>query len=191
MVTDDSDALVDQLDRDIITLLQKDGRMPTVAMGRALGVSETTIRKRLDRLQQLGIIRIGATVEPLALGYRTMAIIGLEVELPYVQEVAQALAAMQETRYVALSTGQYDVVIEVVLQTDQALLAFLTERVANVPHIRRMDTSLTPEITKFSDQWWVPEIRKDKGGVDGELLLQIGERQIRRRTRRTSPGGSV
>lgn len=175
--------LVDQLDRDIITLLQKDGRMPTVAMGRTLGVSETTIRKRLDRLQELDIIRVGATVEPFALGYRTMALVGLEVELPHVQDVARALAAMQETRYVALSTGQYDVIIEVVLRTDQELLAFLTEHVANVPHVRRMETFLTPEIMKFSDQWWLPTI-VDEVGNGARTLTKSRER----RTRRTTAG---
>ena len=60
---------LDPLDCRMIRLLQKDGRMSNTAMAQALGVSEYTVRTRLKRILESGIIRIVAVANPIDLGF--------------------------------------------------------------------------------------------------------------------------
>ncbi|MFN3338012.1 MAG: Lrp/AsnC family transcriptional regulator, partial [Thermomicrobium sp.] len=96
---------IDDLDRSIIRLLQEDSRMPSAEIARRLGVAERTVRARINRLVQDGVVKLVAIVNPGALGYDVTADIFLEVEPGRLEEVAEQLVAMEEVAYVGLTTG--------------------------------------------------------------------------------------
>ena len=73
---------VDEFDREIIGLLQQDGRLANVEIARALGITEGTVRKRLERLLSEGIIRIMAVADPVALGRPQRSLSGFKPNLP-------------------------------------------------------------------------------------------------------------
>ena len=131
---------VDELDRNIIELLQRDGRAPNATMARGLGVSEGTVRRRLARLLHEEVIRMVAIADPERLGYHTSAFIGLQVDPARVEAVASQLAELDEAEHVTITTGAYDIFIWVNLASAEALATFLHTKVGRVDGVRHTET---------------------------------------------------
>jgi DNA-binding Lrp family transcriptional regulator/CBS domain-containing protein len=148
---------LDNLDRQVIGLLQKDGRVSNVEIARELGIAEGTVRKRLERLIDSGIIRVTAVANPGALSAATPVFVGIEVELPRVEQVAATLSAMPEVLRVAVVAGEYDIMLEAVLSSTDQLLPFLRDRVASIPGVKRTETFQVLELSKWSSDWNIPE----------------------------------
>jgi Lrp/AsnC family transcriptional regulator for asnA, asnC and gidA len=149
--------LYDDLDRRIIGLLQKDGRRPNTEIAQILGVTETTVRKRIGRLLAEQLIQVVAVPSPEVLGMAMSAIIGITVDMGRNQEVAEALVAMPQTRYVGFSTGSYDLIIEVFFRSHEELLHLLGEDLPRIPGIGKTEASVILKVAKFAYQWEVPD----------------------------------
>jgi DNA-binding Lrp family transcriptional regulator/predicted transcriptional regulator len=148
---------LDSLDRQVIALLQRDGRTPNVEIARELGVAEGTVRKRLERLIDSGIIHVTAVPNPSTLTAATPIFVGVEVEMPRLEEVAATLAAMPEVLRVAVVAGEYDIMIEAVLPSMDKLLPFLRDRVATIPGVKHTATFQVLELSKWSSDWSIPQ----------------------------------
>jgi DNA-binding Lrp family transcriptional regulator/predicted transcriptional regulator len=148
---------LDNLDRQLIGLLQRDGRVSNVDIARELGVAEGTVRKRLERLTESGIIHVTAVVNPGVLSAAAPVFAGIEVELPRVEEVAATLAAMPEVLRVAVVSGEYDIMLEAILPSADRLLPFLRDRVATIPGVKHTETFQVLELAKWSSDWNIPE----------------------------------
>lgn len=147
---------VDEIDRRIIALLQADGRRPNVDIAAALGLAEGAVRKRLGRLLSQGTIRITALVDPAQVGYRTEAVIMVQVDLSRLEEVARRLASLPEVQSVAIATGNWDIILNAVFPDDHSLLCFLQDKVAGIPGIRRTETSHILKRLKHIGDWELP-----------------------------------
>ena len=147
---------VDEVDREIIRLLQRDGRSSNTEIGRALSLTETTIRKRIARLVGEGLVSIVAVPTPEAVGMTTSAIIGISVQLADLHRVSEALVAFPEVRYVGLSTGRYDVMIEAFFDDHEHLLEFISTKLGAMPGVTSVETSLILKVAKFSYEWEIP-----------------------------------
>jgi Lrp/AsnC family transcriptional regulator for asnA, asnC and gidA len=152
-----SDKPYDELDRQIIALLQEDGRRPNTEIGQMLGVTETTVRKRIGRLVAEKLIKVVAVPSPEVVGMTMSAIVGINVEMNALQDVAGALEALPQTRYVGYSTGPYDLIIEVVFRSHEELLELLSRGLSRIPGISKTDTSVILKVTKFAYEWEVPD----------------------------------
>jgi Lrp/AsnC family transcriptional regulator, regulator for asnA, asnC and gidA len=148
--------LLDELDRDIIRLLQRDGRKTNVEMAGVLHVTETTIRNRISRLTREGLMSVVAVPTPRAVGMTLSAIIGVSVQLPYLHRVADQLVACPEVRYVGMSTGRYDVIIEAFFSDQEHLLDFVSGRLGGLEGVSGIETSLILKVVKFSYEWEIP-----------------------------------
>jgi Lrp/AsnC family transcriptional regulator, regulator for asnA, asnC and gidA len=149
-------ARVDEIDRDIIRLLQHDGRSSNTEIGRALRLTETTIRKRISRLVGEGLVNIVAVPTPEAVGMTTSAIIGISVQLVDLHAVSDRLVACPEVRYVGLSTGRYDVIVEAFFDDHEHLLEFISTKLGATPGVTSVETSLILKVAKFSYEWEIP-----------------------------------
>jgi len=147
---------LDEFDRQIIALLQKDGRRSNVEVARSLGLAEATVRKRLERLLGEGTIRIMAVADPASLGLVASIVIGIQTELGHLNDVAQRLATLPEVHYVNIVTGTYDVMVEAVLPSGEHLLSFLIDKVATIPGVKRTETSHVLQAVKRACDWAVP-----------------------------------
>jgi Lrp/AsnC family transcriptional regulator for asnA, asnC and gidA len=147
---------VDAVDRDIIRLLQKDGRSSNTEIGRALGLTETTIRKRIGRLVGEGLVNIVAVPTPLAVGMTTSAIIGISAQLVALHAVSEQLVAFPEVRYVGFSTGRYDLIVEAFFDDHEHLLEFIASKLGAMPGVTGVETSLILKVAKFSYEWEIP-----------------------------------
>ncbi len=78
----------DDLYRQIIGLLQKDGRRPNTEIAQQLGVTETTVRKRIGRLVSENLIKVVAVPSPEVMGMPMSAIVGISVDMTGVADVA-------------------------------------------------------------------------------------------------------
>src|SRR5271167_2414149 len=107
--------LLDGPNRAIIEALQRDGRQPYGAIADAVGLSEAAVRRRVQRLREMGIMQIVAVTDPLQLGFTRQAMIGISVEGD-VRRVAEKLIEMSEVDYVVMCAGSFDILAEVVCE---------------------------------------------------------------------------
>ena len=149
---------IDKIDLNIVNLLLEDGRKSATEIARQIGgISERTVRYRIDRMVEEGIIRISAIVSPQAFGLDTYADIWIEVESDKILEVAQKMTEYENVTYVASSLGEADVSIQVVAKNTAEVYQFVTEVVRKVPGVRKTVTSIVPNIVKDIYQWRIPD----------------------------------
>lgn len=144
---------LDETDREILRILQRDGRISNSQIARDLGITETTVRKRIAAMRQRDLMEIVAVPTPRVAGYNVSAIIGLSVELPSLRETSESLVALSEVRYCGLSTGRFDVIIEAFFYDNEHLLEFTTAVLGALPGVTDVETSLILKIEKFSYEW--------------------------------------
>jgi Lrp/AsnC family transcriptional regulator for asnA, asnC and gidA len=147
---------LDSVDRQIIRILQQDGRVPNVEIARRVGMSEATIRKRLERLVTEGVIRIVAIPNAEQVGFSTVTFIALDVDLGHVKLIADQLACLPEVRAIHYTTGESDLILEAWFPSSNDLLRFLTQHVASIPGIQRTATSHVLRILKDASTWVLP-----------------------------------
>jgi len=147
---------LDQIDREIIALLNQDGRMSSVEIERRLGnVSARTVKNRIEALIRKGIINIRAVINPEALGFGVMADVFIETEPGMLREVAEKIAEFPQVSYVACATGDTDVIITIRARSIEELFNFTTEDLGKIPGVRHTQTYLLPlKIKDFAD--WLP-----------------------------------
>ena len=137
----------------MVELLQEDGRLTVTSLARTLGVTEVTARRKLRRLLGDGIIHVVATVDPFDVGYETPVIIGLKVKRAKLDTVARRLSDLPQVRYVGASTGRVDLIVEVVVRTNQDLADFLMKELGSLDGVLDSETNLIVRIYKQSWSW--------------------------------------
>jgi Lrp/AsnC family transcriptional regulator for asnA, asnC and gidA len=130
---------LDDLDRRLIDLLQRDGRASYAELGEAVGLSPAGARLRVLRLQERQVLQIVAVTDPLALGYGQMAQIGIVVDGD-VRAVADAIGEIDDVIYVVLTAGSFDLMVEVVATDTDALFSVVNDKVRRVPGVARAET---------------------------------------------------
>ena len=139
---------MDELDRRIIGLLQLDGRASNAKIAREVGVSEGTVRRRLRRLIIDDVVKVIAVPNLEKLGYATTALIGLQTGQGMSDSVAEAIAALEEAHYVAITTGAYDIFIWAGLESAESLGTFLRTKVGTIEGVIRTETFVNLAIKK-------------------------------------------
>ena len=130
----------DDLDRSIVRLLEEDGRLPNLEIARRLGVSESTVRKRIARLMRQNGMRITASLDGASASQTDMLFL-INTEAGCRVAVAERLASLSEVQYVALTTGGYDVVARAAFRSDADALDFLVRQVEGTEGVRVVQTN--------------------------------------------------
>ncbi len=157
---------LDRIDREIIRLLNKDGRMSNAELARRLGgVPPRTVSNRVDGLIARDVIAVRAIVNPITLGYDVLADVFIEVEPGLVRKVAEIVAKFPQVSYVACATGGCDVSISLRVRNNKELFDFVTEQVGNIPGVRRTQTYLLPVKIKDMDSWLPDDVIADEQGT--------------------------
>ena len=144
---------VDDLDRRIIKMLQVDGRLSNTEIARSLEITETTVRKRIAHLLDERLMSIVAVPTPEASGMLLSAIMGVSVELTAIHSVADTIRTYPEVRYVGMSAGRYDLMLEAFFTDQEHLLEFVTGKLGCLPGITSLETSIILKVVKFSYEW--------------------------------------
>ncbi len=142
---------LDEVDRRIIEALQENGRTSFRGVAARVGVAEATVRARYQRLVRDGILQVTGVTNPLGLGFDAMAMLGINTAgAP--QPVADQLTTWEETSYVVVTAGRYDVLVEVVC-TDRRHLLELTSRARAIPGVVTTETFLYLQLAKQVFAW--------------------------------------
>jgi Lrp/AsnC family transcriptional regulator for asnA, asnC and gidA len=179
-------------DRAIIRLLQRNARISYAELSRATGIPESTVRRRMDRLQQRGVIEFAMLADPARLGYDLRAMIGLKIELRRLEEIAETLRSLSEVTFAGFVTGNFDIVIQVVVRSQEALVTFLTSTLARIDGVKSTETFVMPYIIKPATSWILPDDEQDdQDDLFDDLGLDLDDMgeadgQVRGRNRSTA-----
>jgi Lrp/AsnC family transcriptional regulator for asnA, asnC and gidA len=149
---DSSATRLDPTDEQIVALLQEDGRRSYGDLGRAVGLSEAAARQRVNRLRESGVMRIVAITDPLQLGRGVVATIGLRVSGD-TRHVATRLAEVAEIEYVVITAGSYDLIVEVVCETEDELLSVINDSIRAIEGVRETETFMHLRTEKNVFAW--------------------------------------
>lgn len=141
---------MDKLDLDIISLLQSDGRKPFTDIAKVLDVSEGTVRNRVSRLVEDRVLHIVGLIDPTALGFNAPAMIGLSIQPPLLESVAEKVATFDEVSYLIMVSGEFDLFVEVLCRDRDHLASFLNDKLLRVHGIVRTQSFMTLRIYKMA-----------------------------------------
>jgi Lrp/AsnC family transcriptional regulator for asnA, asnC and gidA len=127
--------VVDDLSKQIINQLQKNGRRSYAAIAQDTGLSEAAVRQRVRKLVESRVMQIVAVVNPLAIGLARMAMIGIRADGD-LREIAAKFALIDEVDYVVLCAGSFDILVELMCRSDEHLLALVNDSIRVVPGVR-------------------------------------------------------
>jgi Lrp/AsnC family transcriptional regulator, regulator for asnA, asnC and gidA len=147
---------IDPIDAGIVGALQADGRRPFTQIARDLGISEAAVRQRVARLEAAGVMQVVAVADPIQVGYKTMAMVGISVEPGRREAVAEALRKIPEVAYLVLIAGSFDLLCEVVCEDNDHLLRFLGGELGRLEGIRATETFMYLRLIKESYTWSMP-----------------------------------
>ena len=133
---------MDNLDRAILSYLQKDGRKPYTEIAQVLNVTEGTVRNRVAKLVEDRVVQIVGMVDPYQLGFDAPALIGVSVQPAELDNAAATIATFPEVSYLIMISGEYDLMVEVMCRNREHLASFIKEHLHQVPGITRTQTFL-------------------------------------------------
>ena len=145
---------LDDVSKQIIEQLQQDGRRSYAAIGKVVGLSEAAVRQRVQRLIDGGVMQVVAVTDPLQLGFARQAMIGIRVE-GELEGIADRLAAMHEVEYVVITAGSFDILAEVLCESDAHLLEVLSTRIRAIEGVKTTESFVYLKLRKQTYSWGV------------------------------------
>lgn len=150
---------LDWIDRRIIADLQADGRKKFSTIGRELGVAESVVRYRVQRLQNERILQIVGIADPRRIGFDHFALVGLRIRPGMSEAVCAQLATMPETSYVvAVAGAASDAIAEVICRDTRHFAELLNQRIQVIDGVVSTDVFFVTQVYKMAYGWGVPEV---------------------------------
>ena len=146
--------VLDEVSKAIIEELQQDGRRSYAAIGKVVGLSEAAVRQRVQRLIDSGVMQVVAVTDPMELGFARQAMIGIRAS-GSLEPIADAVAALDEVDYVVITAGSYDLLVEVVCESDEALLEVLSSKIRTIENVVSTETFMYLQLRKQTYSWGV------------------------------------
>jgi Lrp/AsnC family transcriptional regulator, regulator for asnA, asnC and gidA len=150
---------IDALDNRLIAILQDDARISQAELAEILGTSEATVRRRMMALINANVMKIAAVTNPFKLGFGLIVIMGLNVQHTHLRSVEAALAALPEVRFLGVTLGSYDLMLEAWFRSNDDLLRFMTATLVDIPGIASTHSYQVVKLSKYTYDW-------GKGAVD-------------------------
>jgi len=146
--------ILDDVSKAIIEQLQQDGRRSYAAIGKVVGLSEAAVRQRVQRLTESGVMQVVAVTDPLQLGFARQAMVGIRAR-GELESVAEALGELEEVDYVVITAGSYDLLVEVVAESDDHLLELISGKIRAIPAVESTETFMYLKLQKQTYSWGV------------------------------------
>ena len=145
---------LDEVSKAIIEQLQQDGRRSYAAIGKVVGLSEAAVRQRVQRLIESGVMQVVAVTDPTELGFSRQAMIGIRASGD-LEPLADQIAGMDEVDYVVVVAGSFDLMVEVVAESDEHLLEIVSQRIRTIPSVTSTETFVYLKLRKQTYSWGV------------------------------------
>lgn len=142
---------LDELDFAVLRQLQRDGRMSFTVMAERLGVSISTIRTRVGKLIGDRTIQIVGRVDPERVGFHAYAHLKIAVRpAMFVNQVAGQLQSLREVSFLAMTSGDFDLEVEVICRDNHHLLEIINERIARIEGVYQTKTDVYFKVLKYA-----------------------------------------
>ena len=145
--------MLDQIDCQMIELLQKDGRIPNTEIAKKLGVSEATVRSRLNRLIEEAYIQIVAVSNPMKLGFEIVGNIRIHVDIRKMDKIIKELKNLKPLWFIVQTTGGTGIDTEFVVKSLEELNELIFDKINKIDGIIRTETSLFLKYIKRQYDW--------------------------------------
>lgn len=139
---------INPLDQQLVQLLQKDARQSSEALAKQLGVSPTTIRRRIRKLIQSGVMRMVALVDPEKAGFPLISVIGFDIAHENLELALQVLASRPEVMWVSTTTGRFDIIAVARFRSTGELSNFVQRELASIEGLNSSETFICLQLKK-------------------------------------------
>ena len=141
--------IMDEKDYRIVAALHKGAKTPFRKISKRVHMSESAVRKRVKRLEHLGVIeRYTIVVNPSKLGYDTMAVVGLDVSPEKHEEVIEKLANLEEVKKLSTSTGKFMIMGTVWAHDNSELNDIILRKIGMIEGVKKTHTAIILERIK-------------------------------------------
>ena len=171
---------LDAADMSIVRCLLRDGRRPVTLIANDLGISELTVRNRLNRLVRERIIEFDVTTNPYQFGYSMWAMLEIHVELPRIRAVAELISREPRVHMVGIMTGAYDIFAAAVVRSNQDLVELIANRFSKIPGIMRVSSSTVLELVKRTVNFGFPESVYERPERNARSEIQARRSRLKR-----------
>ncbi|HWV13190.1 MAG TPA: Lrp/AsnC family transcriptional regulator [Sphingobium sp.] len=142
-------ARLDKLDQGIVEKLARDARISNRAIAAELGVTEGTIRTRVKRLQNEGLIQFTVVTDFRMAGSPNLCMMGIDADPSHVSELARSLSDLEEITCVIVLLGRYSLLAMGLFTNIEQLNDLVTERIRAMPGVQRVETSVSVHNLKY------------------------------------------
>ncbi len=141
--------MIDEINRDILGRLRDNARTPFLEIAKYLGISESTVRKRVGDMEKAGIIkRYTAIVDPPKIGYGSVAIVGIDVKAERFLNVAKKLTEYDNVKFVSTSSGDHMIMAEIWMEKSSELRDFIINTIEKMDGVTRTCPAILNERLK-------------------------------------------
>ncbi len=145
--------MIDSLDRQLIELLMQDARRSSEVLAAQLDVSSSTVRRRVKRLTDEGIVHIVALPEPGKIGLFVEAIMTVNVSHERIHSVIEVLREYSQVRMAAVTSGRFDIMAYVAFQSTEELYRFIEDKIRGLERVTGSETFICLHVEK---RQWLP-----------------------------------
>ena len=133
----------------ILEILRKNARTPYTEIAMALNISEGTVRKRVMKMEESGIIRrYTIEIEPRLLGYGTIVLLGMDVEPKHFLRAARELSKLECVKWIYTSTGDHSIMAEIWAESTAELDRIISEKISKIEGVNDLCTTILMEKIK-------------------------------------------
>ncbi len=112
------------------------------------------MRHRVQKLIESGVMQVVAVTDPMQMGFARQAMIGIKVS-GNVRQVAAELAAIDKLDYIVITTGRFDILAELVAESDDELLEIVSEQISALDRVVTTETFVYLRLEKQTYAWGV------------------------------------
>lgn len=137
--------VIDGIDKTILRALMKDARTPVLEISRAVGISGAAIHQRLRKLENSGLISGSKfVINPKALGYTTMAFVGIFLDKAKSNSDAiKQLKRIPQVLECHYTTGNWSVLIKILCKDNEHLMSVLNKEIQTISGVSRTETLIS------------------------------------------------
>jgi DNA-binding Lrp family transcriptional regulator len=141
---------LDQLDTQLVDLLSRDARVSNRRIAAELGVTEGTVRGRIKRLQQDGLIAFTAITGFQLEQQARLAFINVQVDVDRVRPIAQIIADIPGVNAVLITMGQFNITAMCLIDDLDALVELASDKILAVDGVHHVETSIAVKTVKYN-----------------------------------------
>ena len=137
----------------ILELLQNNSKITFKEIGEKLNMAASSIHHRVKKLEKNGVIQnYSININPFKVGYATIAILGLSVDPLKMKQVVKELSEFDEIQLVVTTSGDHDIVIQMMAETEKKMWRFINEHIKTIDGIKsNIDVSSFIDVAKMTN----------------------------------------